>query len=179
MFKNLLKYSFRSLRKQKSFVFINVVGLSIGLVCAIIIALFILYELSYDQYNENKESIYRVILNGKLGGQEVTVTSTASIIAPTMLNEFPEVESFLRLNSWGETIIKYEDKFFTEDAFLEADSTFFDFFSIPLLRGNPKTVLAEPHYVVLSESAAEKIFGTEDPVNKLLQIGNEETHYKV
>ncbi|MCD4723423.1 MAG: ABC transporter permease [Bacteroidales bacterium] len=179
MFKNLLKYSFRSLRKHKSFVFINVIGLSIGLVCTIIIALFILYELSYDQYNENKDSIYRVILNGKLGGQEVTVTSTASIIAPTMLNEFPEVESFLRLNSRGETIIKYEEKFFTEDAFLEADSTFFSFFSIPLIRGNPKTVLAEPHYVVLSESAAEKIFGDEDPVNKLLQIGNDETHYKV
>jgi len=179
MLHNLLKYSFRSLKKQKSFVIINVIGLSTGLVCAIIIALFISYELSYDQYNENKDRIYRVILNGKLGGQEVTVTSTASVIAPTMLNEFPEVESFLRMNSWGETIIKYEDKFFTEDAFLEADSTFFDFFSIPLLRGNPKTVLAEPHYVVLSESAAGKIFGDEDPVNKLLQIGNEETHYKV
>ncbi|MBE9491393.1 MAG: ABC transporter permease [Bacteroidetes bacterium] len=179
MFKNLLKYSFRSLRKQKSFVFINVIGLAIGLVCSIIIALFILFELSYDQYNDNKDRIYRVILNGKLGGQEVRVTSTASVIAPTMLNEFPEVESFLRLNTWGETIIKYEDKFFTENAFIEADSTFFDFFSIPLLRGDARRVLVEPHYVVLSESTAEKIFGEEDPVNKLLQIGNDETKYKV
>jgi len=179
MFNQLLKFSFRSLKKHKSFVFINVFGLSIGLVCAIIIALFIRFELSYDQYNVNKDRTYRVILNGKLGGQEVTVTSTASIIAPTMLNEFPEVESFLRLNSRGETIIKYEEKFFNENAFLEADSTFFNFFSIPLLRGDSKTVLAEPHYVVLSESAAEKIFGKEDPLNKLLQIGNDDTHYKV
>jgi len=179
MFKHLLKSSFRSLKKQKSFVFINIIGLSIGLVCAIIIALFIQFELSYDQYNENKDRIYRVILNGKLGGQEVTVTSTASIIAPTMLNEFPEVESFLRINSLGETVIKYDEKFFTENAFLEVDSSFFNFFSIPLLRGDPKTVLAEPHYLVLSESVAKKIFGEEDPINKLLRVGNDETHYKV
>jgi len=179
MLSNLIKFSFRSLKKQKSFVFINVIGLSIGLVCSMIIALFILFELSYDQYNEHKNRTYRVILNGKLGGQEVKVTSTASIIAPTMLNEFPEVESFLRMNNWGETIIKYEDKFFSENAFLEADSTFFSFFSIPLLRGDPTTVLNEPHYVVLSQSMAKKVFGEEDPMNKLLQIGNDDEHYKV
>lgn len=179
MIKNLLKHSFRSLRKQRSFVFINITGLSIGLVCTLIIALFIRYELSYDQFHEHKDRIYRVILNGKLGGQEVTVTSTASVIAPTMLNEFPEVESFLRINGQGRTNIKYGDKFFVEDDFIEADSTFFKFFSIPLLRGDKKTVLAESHYVVLSETTARKIFGEEDPINKLIRIGNDETHYKV
>ena len=68
--------------------------------------------------------MYRVILHGKLGGQELQVTSTASVIAPTMYNEFPEVELFLRMNGHGKTNIKYEDKYFTEDAYLEADSTF-------------------------------------------------------
>ncbi len=179
MINNLLKYSFRSLKKQKSFVIINILGLSIGLVCAIIIALFIFYELSYDQYNEHKDRTYRVILHGKLGGQEVQVTSTASIIAPTMLNEFPEVESFLRLNGGGPRNIQYGEKFFVEDHFLEADSTFFKFFSIPLIRGNTETVLSEPYYVVLSESTAKKIFGDEDPINQMLKIGNDETHYKV
>jgi len=179
MFHHLLKYSFSSLKKQKSFVFINVIGLAVGIVCAIIIALFIRFELSYDQYHDKKDRIYRVILNGKLGGQEVTVTSTASVIAPTMLNEFPEVESFLRLNVRAETFLKYEDKYFTENAFMEADSTFFDYFSIRLLKGNPMTALAEQYYVVLSESTAKKIFGDEDPINKLIQIGNDETHYKV
>lgn len=179
MIKNLLKYSFRSLKKQRSFVLINILGLSIGLVCAIIIALFISNELSYDQYHEKKDRIYRVILNGNLGGQEVRVTSTASIIAPTMLNEFPEVESFLRLNGWGQTNIKFGEKFFTENQFIEADSSFFQFFSIPLIRGNAETVLSEPYYVVLSESTATKIFGDEDPINQMLQIGNDKTQYKV
>jgi len=179
MFRNLLKHSFRALSRQKSYVFINVLGLAIGLVCSIIIVLFIRYELSYDQYNVDKDRMYRVILHGKLGGQEVRVTSTASVIAPTMYNEFPEVEMFLRLNSWGRTIIKYEDKYFTENDFLEADSTFFEFYTLPLLRGNAKTVLNESHYVVISESMAKKIFGEEDPVNKLIQIANDETMYRV
>ncbi len=179
MFRNLLKYSFRALSRQKSYVFINVLGLAIGLVCSIIIVLFIRYELSYDQYNVEKDRMYRVILHGKLGGQEVQVTSTAAVIGPTMLNEFPEVESFLRMNGWGETIVKYEDKYFTEDDFMEADSTFFDFYSIPLIRGDAKTVLNESHFVVISESTANKIFGTEDPINKLIQIGNDNTKYKV
>lgn len=179
MFRNLLKHSFRSLRKQRSFVFINVAGLSIGLACTIIIALFIQYELSYDRYHEHKDRTYRVILHGKLGGQELQVTSTASIIAPTMLNEFPEVESFLRINGHGRTNIKYEEKFFMEDDFIEADSTFFRFFSIPLIQGDEDKVLSEPYCVVLSESTSHKIFGDKDPVNKLIRIGNDETHYKV
>jgi len=145
MIKNLLKYSFRSLRKHKSFVFINMLGLSIGLVCTIIISLFIQYELSYDRFHEHKDRIYRVVLNGKLGGQEVTVTATASVIAPTMLNEFPEVESFLRINGQGRTNIKFEDKFFMENDFIEADSSFFNFFSFPLIRGDASKVLSEPY----------------------------------
>nr|NQU92261.1 ABC transporter permease [Bacteroidota bacterium] len=179
MFNNLIKYSFRSLSRQKAYVLINVIGLSIGLVCALIIALFIINELSYDQYHENKDRIYRVILNGKMGGQEVTVTSTAAPIGPTMRNEFPEVEDFLRMNGWGETIIKYKDQHFTERAFLEADSGFFSFFSIPLIRGHEKTVLNTLRSVVLSETTANKIFGEEDPINKMLQIGSDTSMYRV
>lgn len=179
MFKQLFKYSFRALARQKSYVVINITGLAIGLVCSMIIALFIINELSYDQYNEKKDRIYRVILHGKMGGQEVKVTSTASPIGPTMANEFPEVESFLRMNGWGETVLKYDGKYYTERRFIEADSSFFDFFSIPLLRGNKKTALNEKHSLVLSESTAKKIFGDEDPMNKLIQVGNDTTFHRV
>ena len=68
MFKNLLKYSLRALSRQKAHVVINIIGLSLGMVCSMIIALFIIQELSYDKFNEKKDRIYRVILNGKLGG---------------------------------------------------------------------------------------------------------------
>lgn len=179
MLRYLVKHSFRSLLKQRSFVFINIAGLSVGLVCSIVIALYIFNELSYDQYHENKDRIYRVTLNGKMGGQEVTVAYTASVIGPTMYQEFPEVESYLRMNPWGETVIRLGDKYFTEDDFLEADSAFFSFFSIPLLRGDPATALSEPNFVVLSQTTAKKIFGDEDPMNKVIKIGNTALDYRV
>ncbi len=179
MFMNQIKYSLRALSRQKSYVVINVIGLSVGLLCSLIIALFIINELSYDQYHENKDRIYRVILDGKIGGQEVTVYSTASPVGPAMVNEFPEVESFLRMNNWGETTLRYGEHYFTEDHFVEADSTFFDFFSIPLIEGNKHTALNQARSVVLSQSAAKKIFGDENPMNKMLQVGNDTVFYRV
>lgn len=179
MINNLIKYSFRALRRQKSYVLINLLGLSVGIACSLIIGLFINYEMSYDQYNHNKDRIYRVILHGNIGGQELRATSTASPIGPTMRNEFPEVENFLRMNGWDETIVKYEEHFFTEEHFLEADSSFFKFFTINLLRGEKDNILNEPHTLVLSESTAKKIFGDVDPIDKMILIGNDSIHYRV
>jgi len=179
MFRRLVKYSFLALLRQKAYVLINIFGLSVGIACSMIIALFIIHELIYDQYNEKKDLIYRVILNGKIGGQEVTVTSTASPIGPAMHSEFPEVEDFLRINSWSETNIKYNDNYFTEDEFIEADSSFFNFFSIPLIKGNKNTVLSQPHTMVISETACKKIFGDVDPINKMLKVGNDTVQYQV
>ena len=179
MTRHLIKYSLRALSRQKSYVVINLLGLAIGLACSIVIALFILNELSYDDYHADKDRIYRVILNGKLGGQELKVTSTASPIGPTMANEFPEVESFLRMNRWGGTTLRYGEKYFTEDRFVEVDSSFFDFFSIPLIRGNKKTALSENRNLVISESTARKIFGDEDPMNKMLRVGNDTAYYRI
>jgi len=179
MLKNLFKYSFRALKRQKAYVVINVIGLAIGLACSLIIALFVRHELSYDQHFENKERIYRVILEGKLGGQELRVTSTASPIGPTMLNEFPEVEDYTRINGWGETIIKHGEQSFNEKAFIEADSSFFNIFSIPLLRGQKESVLSEPYTAVISVSTAYKIFGNEDPVNKMIKVGTDSTFYRI
>lgn len=179
MLSNLLKYSLRALSRQKAHVFINIVGLSVGMVCSMIIALFIIHEVSYDRFNEKKDRIYKVILNGKLGGQEVKVSYTAAPIGPAMKSDFPEVEDFLRMNPWGETIIRYGEKGFTETDFVEADSSFFNFFSIKLLRGRTEDVLNEPHTLVLSESAAKRIFGGEDPVDKMVKVGTDSVFYRV
>ena len=179
MIKNLLKHSLRALKKQKGYVAINILGLSIGIACSIIIALFIIHELSYDQYNENKDRLYRLTLDGKIGEQEVNASYTAAVIGPTMAIDFPEVEKFCRLNTWGEAIVKKEDIAYVIDDFAEVDSTFFELFSIPLLKGDSKTVLNEPNTMVLSESTAKKIFGDEDPINKLLRLNTDQNSYRV
>jgi putative ABC transport system permease protein len=179
MIKNLLKHSLRSLKKQKGYVFINILGLSVGIACSLIITLFVVHQLSYDQYHEFKDRIYRLTLDGKIGEQELLVSSTASIIGPTMQNDFPEVESFNRMNTFGETIVKNKDDVFVIEDFAEVDSTFFDIFSIPLLKGDSKTVLNSPNTMVLSESTAKKIFGNEDPINKTLKINTRSNVYRV
>lgn len=179
MIKDLLKHSLRSLKKQKGYVFINILGLAIGIACSLIITLFVIHQLSYDQYHTKKDRIYRMILDGKIGEQEVLVSSTAAVIGPTMLDEFPEVENFVRLNTFGETIVKKEEDVFIIEDFAEVDSSFFELFSIPLLKGDIKNVLNSPNTMVLSESTAKKIFGNEDPINKSLKINTRNEPYRI
>ena len=179
MIKNIFKHSIRSFRRQKTYLFINVLGLSIGIACSLLIALYVFFELSYDNFHEKKEQIHRVILDGKIGGQEIQGAFTASPIGPTMFKDFPEVEDYCRLNFQGETAIKYKDKHFLEKWHVEADSSFFNIFSIPLIKGNKTTALDAPYKVVLSETTAKKIFGNEDPVNKMIQISTDTSLYKV
>ena len=179
MIKNILKHSIRALNRQKAYVLINIIGLSIGIACSLLISLFVINELSYDQFHEKKDRIFRVNLHGKIGGQEAHVSSTATPIAPTMKDEFPEVEDFCRMNFWGETVVKYNEQNFTESSFAQADSAFFKIFSIPLIKGNKETVLNAPYKLVISESTAKKIFGNEDPIDKMIKVGTDTALYKI
>jgi len=177
MFNNLIKYSLRSFKRQRSYILINILGLSIGIACSLLITLFVLNEASYDKYNVKKDRIYRAILEGKIGGQELTVATSAAIMGPTMLREFPEVEDFLRMTGRGPTVIEYNDQTFTEEHLVEADSSFFNFFSIPVIKGDPKNLLNAPRKAVLSESTAKKIFGNENPIDKAIKIGNDSARF--
>jgi len=179
MFQILFRHSFRALSRQKSYVFINIAGLAAGIAVSMIIALFILHELSYDNFHDKAYRIYRVILNGRISGQELMVSSSCTPLGPTAINEIAGIEKFTRVNGWGETIVKSGDAYFTEDHFIEADSSFFEIFSIPLLRGNIHTVLTQPYSLVLSESTAAKIFGDRDPINQLLKVGSDTSMYMV
>ena len=179
MIDNLVKHSLRTLKKQKGYVAINIFGLAIGIASSLIIALFIIHQLSFDQYNLKKDRIYRLTLDGKIGEQEVNSSYTASVIGPTMATDFPEVEKFCRLNTFGETIVKNGDQVFTVEDFGEVDSSFFEIFSIPLLKGNSQTVLTDPNTMVLSESMAKIIFGDEEPMGKTLQINTRQEPYKI
>ncbi len=179
MIRHFIKFSLRALQRQGSYVAINVLGLAIGMACTLIIALFIVHELSYDQYHEHKDRIYRIGLHGIFSGQEVRAAYTASPLGEALVNDVPEVESFLRMNAWDEIIVQVEDQFFVEQDFFEADSTFFDFFSIALLSGCPKSALTEPLSLVLSEDVAHRLFGDEDPMDQMIRVGSQGTSYRV
>ena len=85
MLKNLLKHSLRSFKRQRAYIIINVLGLSIGIACSLLIALYVLNEASYDKFNLKKDRIFRVVLNGKIGGQEITGAFTPPIMGPTLI----------------------------------------------------------------------------------------------
>jgi len=179
MFNNIIRHSLRSFKRQRAYIIINILGLSIGIACSLLIALFVINEASYDKFNVKKDRIYRVILNGKIGGREITYATSPAIMGPTLVKEFPEIEDFLRMTGGGPTVVEYNNIPFTEEHLVEADSSFFNFFSIPVLRGDPKNLLNAKHRVVLSESTAKKIFGKENPIDKQLKIGSDTTRYIV
>lgn len=179
MLKNLFRYSIKSFKRQRSYIIINILGLSIGIACSLLIALFVINESSYDRFNVKKDQIYRLVLDGKIGGQEINAAWTSAVIGPTMLKEFPEVDNCLRMTGRGPTIIEYNDQTFTEDNLVEADSAFFDFFSIPVIRGDAKNLLNAPRLAVVSESTARKIFGNENPIDKTIQISGDTLRYTI
>jgi putative ABC transport system permease protein len=173
------KLALRHMWKHKSHVFINTLGLAIGIAFFIMIGLFVIHELSYDKFNEKKDRICRLILDGKIGEQEILGSFTPAPMAAALKEEIPEIIEACRMDNWGETVIRYEDKTYIEDHFVLADSTFFNIFSIPLIKGNPQQALNAPHKVVLTESSAAKYFGNEDPIGKMLLIGTDTTQYSV
>ncbi|UCG27179.1 MAG: ABC transporter permease [Bacteroidales bacterium] len=179
MFVNFIKLALRHIIRQRSYIFINMTGLAIGLACSIFIALFVIHELSYDTFNEKKDQMYRMFLRGKIGATELEGAWTCTPLGPTMVTDLPEVLNMVRLDPWGETVIKYEDRSFVEDGFMLADSTFFEIFTIPLIQGDPDKVLTVPRTLVLTRSAVSKIFGTEDPIGKMLKVGTDTVLYSV
>ncbi len=179
MIGNYIRLALRHMIRQRTYVFINVTGLAIGLACSIMISLFVIYELSYDDFNEKKDRIWRLYLKGKLGETELEGAWTCSPAAPAFKQDFPEVVDAVRFNTWGETVIKYKDRSFIEDGFMEADSTFFNIFSIPMIQGDPQTALAAPHTVVLTKNAAGRIFGSSNPVGEMIKVGTDSTLYTI
>jgi putative ABC transport system permease protein len=160
--------------------FINVFGLTVGLTSCLLIALFIRHELSYDAFELNGPRIARVVMEYKFdGGKEWTraaVTSTK--VAPSMVKNFPEVVSAVRMFD-PDRVVGYGDKLFMEKHFMYADSSFFDIFTKPLLEGDPHTALSGPGKIILSESIARKYFNREDPMGKTLRVGTDSTPYLV
>ena len=143
--------------KQKAFSLINLSGLTIGIACSLLILLFVQDELSFDQFHADADRIYRVGFEGRIQGKQTTSAQTGFALA-SALQEVSEVESTMRMASWGTFPVSYQDKAFTEKYLLLADQNFFRFFSFNLLEGHPDSVLAGERKVVISESAAKRYF---------------------
>lgn len=179
MLKNYFTIGIRNILKHKFFSAINILGMTIGITSCLFISLYVINEFSYDRFHANADRIYQVGLHGKIGGQDVRVTNTCPPMAAALVADIPEVESAIRLNSWGRPTLRNGETAFDEEKVFSADSNFFQFFSFKLIAGNPATALKEPNTVVLTKKIAKKYFGTESPLEKTIIIGNDKKMYKI
>jgi putative ABC transport system permease protein len=171
MFKNYLKIAFRNIIKHKGFSFINIVGLAIGIACSILILLFVTYELSYDKFYEKADRIYRVAVRASIGDTKINQTYSSAITFLKLLEEFPEIETGVKFSNNRGTPVLVDKKTFYESRFFSVDSTFFDVFTIPLIHGDPKTVLNQPNTMVISKNTAIKYFDNTNVIGKVLRVG--------
>ncbi len=170
MMLNYFKIAFRSLRRNKGFSAINMLGLSIGLATCMVIMVFIFHELSFDRYNTKADQIVRVVFIGAVQGEKMIEPHVMPPVAQTLKADFPEVEEATRLRNAGSPLVSYGGKTFREDGFAYVDSNFFDVFTLPVISGNPKKALALPQSVVITKETAKKYFGNEDPLGKIIEI---------
>jgi len=169
MIKNYFKTAFRNLWRNKGFSLINIVGLSVGLACCMLIFLYTMDEVSYDRFNVNAANIYHLAVDDKSpDGQVHKFSSTGDMPGPNFKRQLPEIQDFVRIQG-GSYTIKRGNEVFDQEA-LYVDSNFFSVFTFPMVYGNPQNALNDPHSIVLSEEIAEKYFGKGNPVGNTLNL---------
>ncbi|MBX2912686.1 MAG: ABC transporter permease [Cyclobacteriaceae bacterium] len=169
MVQHYIKILFRNWLKHRSYMSINILGLSTALLVVILAATFLIDEYSYDRFHSKKASIYRLYKKniGINDGKITLTTETSGMMGPTMARDYPEVKNFTRVLPWfDETVISNKDKNIFIEHPVFVDSTFFEMFDFKLLKGNPDEALVRPSTIVLTASLATKLFGDKNPIGE-------------
>ncbi len=162
---NYLKIFVRNLTRNKTYSIINVLGLSIGIACSILILLWVADELSYDRFHKNANEIYRIVGDDGIVGK---MTTTCGPLADYMKDNFSDVVHATKYLPYAGSSFKYKDKILKMDKGAFADPAFFEMFSFTFLRGDPKTALSNFTNIIITESMAKRFFENEDPMGKTL-----------
>ena len=170
MLRNFIQTVVRNVKHNKLLTSIQMSGLILGLTTSFPIYLFIMNELSFDRYHEKADQIYRITQEKRNEGGLSHTTLTPNPLAPEVKSVFSEVIDAVRINQIHRKVtVRYKNNRFREDRFILTDPSFFRIFSFPLIKGNPETVFQNPLTVVITEAMAEKYFGPEDPIGRMLQ----------
>ncbi|MCL4511464.1 MAG: ABC transporter permease [Bacteroidetes bacterium] len=184
MFRNYLKTAFRNLLRFKVYSFINVAGLALGMAACVTIFAFVQHEYSFDGFNRNANKIYRINIEASLNGKQTKFAPVPPSIGPYLMSQFPQIEHIVRLyaldmiTSFGQPTVSHGQNVLRAHQFVLADSTFFDVFSFKMVQGNPRTALDAPFSVVITQDAAQELFGDENPIGKDI-LYNNKFHFTV
>ena len=173
MLKNYIKMALRNIKRYKGYSFINIAGLTVGMACFILIFLWVNDELNYDTYHTDSNQLYRIILKKADEPGDPGVPSTPYILPKILKEEYPEIVEVTRVRTQGyPSAVRFADITFYEQRFFLTDPSFFSMFSYDFMAGNPQTVLNNSNSVVLTQEAARKYFGDQDPMGKILRWNN-------
>lgn len=178
MLTNYLKIAWRNLQKDRFYSLLNIIGLTIGVTCGLLLLLYVTDELSYDKYHTNASRIYRIASQIREPDKSFGWVSTQAPVAKTLKEEYPFVENYVRFFPYGRLTFRQGEKRFYEDNIYAVDSTVFDVFSYKFIEGDPKTALNQPGNVVLTQRIAQKIFGSQSALGQSLRT-DDTTSYKV
>ncbi|HEV7380771.1 MAG TPA: ABC transporter permease [Dyadobacter sp.] len=174
MYKNYLKIALRNLFKNKVFSVINIAGVSVGLACFLLLALYVKDELSYDRHHAHADRIYRLSRTflSKDGTASLKLGHVAPPFGPLIKQDFPEVEQVVRMLETG-GLVKYGEHVFNEENMFAAEPDIFKVFSFNITNGNPGKALENPFSIMFSRPMAEKYFGKENPIGKTVRLDNQ------
>ncbi len=173
MFKLNLKIALRTLWKSKGYTLINVGGLAIGLASCMLLLLYVAYEWGYDKQFTDYKNSYVVYNNQAANGKIFSFASTPGVMADAVKQQIPGVKRVSRMDYPNPRLLSYNRNNFMK-ASTFADAEFFKILDYKVLKGNPETFLRNPLSVILTESLARSLFGSEDPINKTIKLNNTE-----
>lgn len=176
MIKNYIKIAWRNIRRNKAYAFINVVGLSLGIACSIVIFVLVSYHLSFDTFHKNKDRIYRIVTEWHDDGVGHS-QAVPSPVGKAFRTEYTFAEKTARIIDYENALIAINSstenkKFKEENGIAYTEPEFFDIFDFPLIKGDKNTFLKNPNSAAITEKMAKKYFGTGDPMGKTIKVNN-------
>src|SRR5258705_2643728 len=172
MIKNYFKIAWRNLFRNKGFSATNLLGLTIGITCTILISLWVKDELTYDKFHANYGSIYKIYANRDFNNQKFTDENMVLPLASTIGKQIPQIKNAVVTTHRQPHILTYGENKLKKEGYTVSER-FFDMFSWKFIHGTPATALPDAYAIVLTQSAAKALFGNDDPINKIIKVDNE------
>ncbi|MFC2157575.1 ABC transporter permease [Acidobacteriota bacterium] len=175
MFKNYIKLALRNFRKFKGYTFINILGLSLSIACALLIFMYVHQEITYDNFHTDRDRVFRVVEEIQKKGSVSIFAPIGWPVIPTLQDKYPQIEAAVRVSTFvSARLIRHENKMFFEEKFMFAGPQLFDVLTFRFIEGDPQRALERPHTFVITERMAKKYFGHTHVLGNIMSVNSQD-----